>query len=89
MGSKSTQAAKPAVFAYARSVMVRRKDKTIDVCDPQTGVWANFKTERHAKWSATVYANLCEKFGHHLSTDIAIDQYVRQAERAYPHLAGE
>ena len=36
-----------------------------------------------------VYANLCEKFGHHLSTDLAIDMYVRQAERAYPHLAGE
>lgn len=89
MGSKSTQAAKPAVFAYARSVMVRRKDKTVDVCDPQTGVWANFKTERHAKWSATVYANLCEKFGRDLQSDAALRAYVAHTERAYPHLAGE
>jgi hypothetical protein len=57
-----TKKTKPPVFTHRDFVLVRRHDKTVDVCDPVTATWVTFKTERHAKWSATVFSNLAEKF---------------------------
>jgi hypothetical protein len=57
-----TVKAKPPVFVHGSLVLVRKK-QGVDVCDPNTGVWAHFHTERHAKWSATVFTNLGMKFG--------------------------
>lgn len=37
-----------------------------------------------AKWSATLYTNLSEKFGRHLFTPD--DEYVARMEKAYPHI---
>jgi hypothetical protein len=73
----------PAVFMHGKCVLVRRRDG-VDVCAPDTGTWATFKTERHAKWSATLYTNLSEKFGRYLPD--ADEAYVAHMTRAYPHL---
>lgn len=73
-----TTKAKPTVFVHAAMVLVRKKDGTIDVCDPGTGVWSSFTSERHAKWSATVYTNLSGRFGHSLPG--ADEAYVRHLE---------
>jgi len=72
MPAKLTQP-KPPVFTHAKFVLVRRPDKSVDVCDPTTRTWATFKTERLAKWSATIYSNLSERFGHQLADDAAIE----------------
>ena len=55
---------KPRVFKHGQCVLVRRADGSVDACDPMTNTWATFATERHAKWSATVYTNLATRFGH-------------------------
>ena len=75
---------KPTVFLHGKCVVVRRADKTVDVCAPDTGTWANFKTERHAKWSATMYTNLSERFGRTMPAPD--DEYVQRMTHAYPHL---
>ena len=59
---------KPRVFTHASFVLVRRPDG-VDVCDPTTSTWCTFKTERHAKWSATVFSNLSTRFGHKVASD--------------------
>jgi hypothetical protein len=75
---------KPApIFIHGKCVLVRRADG-VDVCDPTVGRWAHFKTERHAKWSATVYTNLSERFGHQLPQPD--DAFVHHMVNAYPHL---
>jgi hypothetical protein len=56
----------------------------VDVCPPDTDTWATFKTERHAKWSATVYTNLSEKFGRHMPD--ADEEYIAHMVHAYSHL---
>lgn len=75
---------KPPVFAHGKCVLARRPDGSVDVCVPDTGRWCTFKTERHAKWSATIYSNLSERFGHALPD--ADDEYINRMTRAYPHL---
>jgi hypothetical protein len=75
---------KPAVFVHGSCVIVRRPDHTVDVCDPTLNTWANFKTERHAKWSATVYTNLSARFGRPLPDPD--EAFVHHMVHAYPHL---
>jgi len=75
----------PTVFVHGKCVLVRRKDG-VDVCAPDTGTWAHFKSERHAKWSASIFSNLSERFGYRLSDPD--EAYIAHMTRAYPHLGG-
>lgn len=58
---KTKQITQPT--AYRNYTLVPRKDGTLDVVDPTTGRWANFPTQRYAKWSATLLTNLNARFG--------------------------
>jgi len=82
-----TKAAKsaPPVFVYSRMVLVRRPDNTLDVCDPITGAWANFATERRAKWNATAFSNMCSRFGRTTPNRAHLDMVVAHTDRTYPY----
>lgn len=57
---KTTRITKPT--KYHGYILVPRTDGAMDLLDPQTGTWAVFTTQRHAKWSATVVTNITKRF---------------------------
>jgi hypothetical protein len=60
---KSTPITAPTL--YRGMIIKPNGDGSFDLINPDTGHWATFATQRHAKWSSSVLANLNMRFMQH------------------------